>query len=246
MAESALDYGMDSLGFSGHGYTPYDLRYCMKDTEGYMAEIKALKKEMGDKIRIYLGIEEDAFSLCDRQNFDYIIGSCHYLLKDGSYYPIDSNFECFKKCLELFSYDEVALSESYYSNFCSYILSRRPDIIGHFDLVTKFDDMDGGRFLTSSRYLELADRYTRTALEAECIFEVNTGAISRGYRTTPYPHERLLHIIKKEGGRVTLSSDSHAPDTLLCGYKEAIALLKDVGIDSIWNLTDDGFKKEYI
>lgn len=30
---AALEKGFVSIGFSSHGYTPYDLRYCMKDTE---------------------------------------------------------------------------------------------------------------------------------------------------------------------------------------------------------------------
>ena len=37
---AALEKGFVSIGFSSHGYTPYDLRYCMKDTDGYIADIK--------------------------------------------------------------------------------------------------------------------------------------------------------------------------------------------------------------
>ena len=39
----AIEKGFTSIGFSGHGYTPFDLRYCMKDTEGYIKEISRLK-----------------------------------------------------------------------------------------------------------------------------------------------------------------------------------------------------------
>ena len=56
----AIDAGFKSLGFSGHGYTPSDLRYCMKDVDGYIAEITALKEKYRDKIEIYLGTEEDS------------------------------------------------------------------------------------------------------------------------------------------------------------------------------------------
>jgi predicted metal-dependent phosphoesterase TrpH len=28
---SAIDMGFDAIGFSGHGYTDFDLTYCMKD-----------------------------------------------------------------------------------------------------------------------------------------------------------------------------------------------------------------------
>ena len=49
-------------------------------------------------------------------------------------------------------------------------------------------------------------------------FEINTGAISRGYRTSAYPHEDIIAYIKENGGRLILSSDSHAVDTIAFGY----------------------------
>ena len=42
---SAIEKGFSAIGFSGHGYTDYDLRYCMKNTDGYIAEIKNLKEK---------------------------------------------------------------------------------------------------------------------------------------------------------------------------------------------------------
>ena len=78
MVLKAIELGYSSLGFSAHGYTPYDERYCIKDLDGYVKEITSLKEEFKSKIEIYLGLEEDAFSLADRTKFDYIIGSCHY------------------------------------------------------------------------------------------------------------------------------------------------------------------------
>ena len=89
----AIAKGMPAVGFSGHGYTPYDLRYCMKDTEGYRREILRLKEKYRGEIEVYLGLEEDAFYPADRTKFDYIIGSCHYFFADGVYYPIDSSYK---------------------------------------------------------------------------------------------------------------------------------------------------------
>lgn len=240
---SGINKGFDSLGFSGHGYTDYDLRYCMKNTDGYIAEVKALKEKYKGEIEIYLGIEEDAFSRLHRQDFDYIIGSCHYLNLEGKYYPIDSSPEYFKECLKAFEGDTVALAESYYSKFCDYILKRKPDIIGHFDLITKFDEMEKSLFLEDEKYNAVAEKYLKEALKADCIFEVNTGAISRGYRTKPYPSVNLLHIIKKEGGRVILSSDSHSIETLDFGFDDAKKMLKEIGFNCVYSLKNGEFIK---
>lgn len=243
---SAIEKGFYAIGFSGHGYTDFDLRYCMQKTDEYIKEIKALKEKYKDKIEIYLGIEEDAFCLSHRENFDYIIGSCHYFNVDGKYYPIDSSPDYFKAGLKAFGGDAVALAESYYSKFCDYILKRKPDIIGHFDLITKFDEMEKSLFLEDEKYNAIAEKYLKEALKADCIFEVNTGAVSRGYRTKPYPSENLLHIIKKENGRVILSSDSHNIDTLDFGFEDAKKMLKDIGFNFVYIFKNGEFVKDYI
>ena len=137
---SAIEKGFRTIGFSGHGYTPFDLRYCMKDTDGYVAEISRLKMAYGKDIEILLGVEEDAFSPVDRDRFDYIIGSSHYVRVEEEYLPVDSGVDYFKKCLDAFGGDAIRFAEAYYGAFCDYIKARRPDIIGHFDLVTKYDD----------------------------------------------------------------------------------------------------------
>ena len=194
----AIDNHFTSLGFSSHGYTSFDLRYCMQNTEGYIAEIQRLKEKYRDKIEIYLGVEEDAYMPVARENFDYIIGSCHYYCVDGQYYSIDGSPAHFQQCLDLFQYDAVAMANAYYPVFCEYILKRKPDIIGHFDLITKFDEIgEKSLFLQNAKYHEIAEKYVRIAAQSQCLFEVNTGAISRGYRTKPYPNENLLHILKK-------------------------------------------------
>ena len=242
----AIEKGFSSIGFSGHGYTPFDLRYCMQDTQGYIDEISRLKGKYKDKIEIYCGVEEDAFSNVNRGSFDYIIGSSHYFLVNGKYYPIDSDYDYFKKCLEVFDYDVIKLSETYYSTFVSYIADRKPDIIGHFDVITKFDEIDTQRFLNNNEYLEIAQKYIKIAAQTDVIFEINTGAISRGIRKTPYFGEKLLHTLKTQGAKVILSSDSHSVETLNYGFDEMEYLLRNVGFNFVYEMCKGEFRKRII
>ena len=138
------------------------------------------------------------------------------------------------------------LAEHYYSHFTDYIKKWKPDIIGHFDLVTKFDEKEKMRFLYNESYYEIAEKYTLEAMKSGSFFEVNTGLISRGYRTSPCPHERLLRLIYKGGGGVVLSSDSHIKDTLSSGFEEAKAILRDVGYTHTYALRSGGWVKNYI
>ena len=245
IVEGAIQKRFDAIGFSGHIHVP-GTAYGIKDIKGYIDEVNRLKKVYDGKIQIYLGLEEDSFKLCDRGDFDYIIGSCHFMDCDGVLYPIDSNPGCFKKCLEVFNYDIIKLATTYYDKFCGYIKQRKPDIIGHFDLITKFDQMDESLFLNNSDYLSLSEKYLLDVMSDDIIFEVNTGAISRGFRTTPYPNENLLYTIKKQGGKVMLSSDSHAVETLDFAFDETKKYLKDIGFEYTYLLYNNEFIKDYI
>ena len=85
MVLSAIELGFDSLGFSGHAFTDIDLSYCMtpEKTEEYIAEINALKKKYAGRINIYCGAELDIFSPDIGFDYDYTIGSVHYIFTDG-------------------------------------------------------------------------------------------------------------------------------------------------------------------
>ena len=226
---SAIQKGFSAIGFSGHGYTDFDLSYCMKDICGYIAEINRLKEKYKTEIQVYLGVEEDAFAPVDRSKFDYVIGSSHYFCIDHQYYSIDSDYDSFQRCLEAFRYDIIRLSEAYYQSFCEYIKFRKPDIIGHFDLITKFDELAPSLFLYNKEYNAVAERYITEAAKSGSIFEINTGAVAKGIRTAPYPNENLLYTLKKLGAPIILSSDSHAKDTLDFGFEDVKNRLRDIG-----------------
>ncbi len=241
---SALNKGFSAIGFSGHGYTFFDLSYCMQDIDGYQKEIKRLKEKYKNEIEVYLGIEEDMWDYVERDNYDYIIGSAHYIKHNEAYFSVDSGIEYTKRCLSLFSNDPIKMAECYYENFCNYLRKRKPDIAGHFDLLTKFDETaEGGFFLGNPKYLTLSEKYLYEAVKCGSIFEINVGAIARGYRKTPYPAENLLHILKKTDTKIMISSDAHSSDTIDFQFDEMRVLLKEIGFRYTYTLHRGEFIK---
>lgn len=240
----AAQKGFDALGFSGHGYTLMDTSFCMRDTEGYRAEIRSLQQKYRHRMQIYLGVEEDMIHPVKREDFDYIIGSAHYIRKDGKYYSVDGGEDCYRECLALCGGDPIALAHAYYEPFCEYICKRKPDIVGHFDLLTKYDEKLGSQLLSDPEYLQVAKQYLEQALESDCIFEVNTGAVARGIRTTPYPCEELLHVMKAHDAKVILSSDCHNARQLDFRFAQTKDLLRDVGFQQVYVLYDGRFQPE--
>ena len=241
---ACIERGFCAIGFSGHGYTPYDLHCCLRDTEGYIAEITRLKKKYEGKIEVFLGIEEDAFAPVDRRPLDYLIGSCHYMRHSGGYHSLDWKPEKFRACLDLYDGDYLQMAEEYYDAFCTYLESRRPDIIGHFDLLTKFDESDGYGMLADPRYREIAERGLARAARVGSVFEVNTGAISRGFRRDPYPSPHLLHLLHRLGGEVILTADAHTTEHLSFGFDEARAALREIGFRHVRLLRSGAFVKD--
>ena len=127
-------------------------------------------------------------------------------------------------------------------NFCNYITSQKPDIIGHFDLITKFDELDESLFLQNQKYTEIAGKYLMEVSQSNCIFEINTGAIARGLRTTVYPYEDLLYILRKSDASIILSSDSHSIDTLDSAFDDTRKYLKNIGFKHLKVLYNYEFK----
>lgn len=242
IVQKALFKGFSSIGFSGHGYTSHDLSYCMKDIKGYIETINSLKEKYKNDIQIYLGLEEDLTEPCKRENYDYIIGSSHYISYNGKYIPVDLSEDNFKELLKLFDGDFLSFAKSYYETFCDYILKRKPDIVGHFDLITKYSEY----IFSNKSYLELSEKYIKTALLSDSFFEVNTGAMARGYRKTPYPYENILYVIKKNDGKIILNSDCHDYENLDFGFLEVKAMLKDIGFSYTYVLYDNEFRKDFL
>ena len=79
--KNAINNGIKRIGISDHSYTPFDESYCLKEKDvfRYISEIYGLKEKYSNDIEIYCGIEQDIFSGKPTNNFDYVIGSVHYL-----------------------------------------------------------------------------------------------------------------------------------------------------------------------
>ncbi len=217
MVLAAIKAGLDTIGISDHSYTDIDKTYCMKKDKigAYINEISALKEKYGDKIRVLCGVEQDYFSDEPTSPFDYVIGSVHYVKAQNEYIPVDESAERLSQAAEkYFGGDIYSLIEEYYRCAGNVVRKTNADIIGHFDLITKFQeqtplfDENNPRYI--SAWKEAADRLLKTGKP----FEINTGAISRGYRTTPYPSEKIKKYILENGGKFILSSDSHSTESI--------------------------------
>lgn len=245
MASAACAAGVRHLGFSGHTHTPVPTDQGMvmdRDLAAYRAEGERLRREYAGRMEILLGVEWDACADVDVPGWaDYWIGSVHNLRADtGKYYTVDWKPELLTECCrEMFGGDMLSLTEGYFAAVAA-VAEKKPTILGHFDLVTKLNG-DGG-FLdeTAPRYRAAALSALHRADPSATLLEINTGAMSRGYRTAPYPAQFILEEWRRMGGRIILTADAHSADTLLHAYDAAAELAKSAGYDECALLTAGG------
>lgn len=241
---SALEKNMLSIGFSDHSFTACDPSYCMfrEKYEDYRSAVLAMKVKYKDRIPVYLGMELDYYSDIDRDQYDYLIASVHYIVKDGVCYPIDHSPEQQIDCRDnAFGGDMMAVAKCYYDMVVEHVEKTRPTFVGHFDVITKFSQMPE----EDESYRQMAREALRRVIKTCPYIEVNTGAISRGWRTVPYPNQYLLETLREAGGEPVLGSDSHHRDNLIFHFDETVEMLKQAGFDHVCVFNGKDFDKVY-
>lgn len=246
MAQAAIDKGMKSLGFSGHSTVPFDLRYCTKpeDWPFYIQQVKDCQKKYAGQLEIYLGVEDDYYGLRPDFPRDYSIGATHYMEFGGEIYYVDETKENLQKAIrEGFGNDPYKMTAYYFSIVADIPNKTHCDFIGHFDLVTKFNE-DGSIFdPEDARYVKPALEVIEALCQGDAVFEINTGAMSRGYRTEPYPSKTLLTAIHDFGGAIVLNCDSHHVDHICSHLPEVMELARSCGFRTHRVLTPAGWQE---
>ena len=156
---------------------------------------------------------------------EYLIGSTHFIEapSGGPLGSVDDTWERLETfCTEEFGGDFYRLSKEYYRTEAEVFDRTHCTFVGHFDLVTRFND--------AMHFLEEEDpRYYMPALETmEYLvskglpFEINCGAVNRGRKAELYPNRFLLQKLREMGGEILISSDAHQKELLDGGFDIAV------------------------
>lgn len=219
--------GFTHLGFSGHMDTDIHM-----DIETYYTKIRSLQDRYRGQMDILRGIELDTlYDPSCAYDAEYIIGSTHFLdVPSETPMSVDSSQENLAQlCREFFAGDYYDLAKAYYRLEAQVISRTGCTFIGHYDLVTKFND--------EMHFLDEDDpRYRKYALEtleylagAQIPFEINCGAVNRGRKKEFYPNRFLLRSLREFGGEIIISSDAHQKELLTGAFEAAAATALSCG-----------------
>lgn len=244
MIRIALSKGFDSLGFSGHSYNPRSpySHVTEETTQAYKKEILELKEKYSREIKLYLGLEVELCGAADLRDYDYLIGAVHYVPWEEEWLAFDRTAEVVRELIDTrFGGDSLAYARRYYETLATLPQYGEFDIIGHFDILTKHVENISMFDMEDRRYISYATDAMDALRGKIPLFEVNTGAMARGYRTAPYPTATLLRELRSRGFGAVISSDCHDGRYLDHWFQEAEALLAACGFRERYVLTDEGF-----
>ena len=214
MVRAAIAKGFSVLGFSSHS----DM---LADPAAYRAEIRRLAARHRGEIDVRLGIEAELAKPWSRVpgEYEYVIGSVHFIpLPDGSLVSVDHAPEISAAGIrDRFAGDAVAFVKAYFATVRA-TLDRDFDIVGHPDLVRKFNVKHPFFDETADWYRAELEETAEAIAASGKLVEVNTGAISRGWLDDAYPSPLFRELLRARGVRFVLSSDSHAADSIDCAF----------------------------
>lgn len=247
MIIEAINRGFDSIGFSEHSYmyfSSYPYQMTVEDMQVYKKEIWSLKEKYKNIIKIFCGMEYEMYSEVPTDGFDYLIGSVHYLKFNDKILGFDGRLNTTVAYInDNFDGDGLKFAKKYYETVSTLPDHGNFDIIGHFDLCAKNNEKGCFFDESSKEYIGYGIEAIHALKGKIPLFEVNTGAISRGYRTKPYPQSEFLSEFQKCGFGAIITSDCHDKHHIDCCFEEARQMLIEAGFTTRFVLTDNGFKE---
>jgi histidinol-phosphatase (PHP family) len=229
-AKKAAQNKIDEIGFSDHVHVHKEAwSMSSANLSKYMDSIRRLRKTA--QISVKAGLEVDfvpettrsLMPTINQYDFDYLMGSVHYI---GNWL-VDSE----REIEEWKRRDVDQVYRQYFHLVQDMVEKRLFDIVGHLDLVKKFN------FRPKNDLNDLMLQTVQTIRQSGMCIEVNAGGLRKPCHEI-FPSEKLLKMCFENGVPITLGSDAHSPNDVGAGLEEAVKLARKIGYDEVTRFTD--------
>jgi histidinol-phosphatase (PHP family) len=229
---AAEEQGIEELGVSEHIYRfkealelwghPYWRDQAQDDLAAYCEFVRTTPLRLGVEADYVRGAEDRIAELLDGQDFDYVVGSVHYLGEAGAVddrrYDVWDSFP-----------DADSLWRTYFEWQAELVRSGLFDIVSHPDLVKVWgDDRPAPERDPRFHY----EPFAEALAEYDIAVEISTAGLRKPVGEI-YPARALAEMCLEAGVEFALSSDAHAPDQLGFGYDRAMDFLDELGVERI-------------
>jgi histidinol-phosphatase (PHP family) len=230
--EAAADRGIAELGVSEHVYR-FEQALEVWDHEFWREcatdDLDAYCEFVREQTDLKLGIEADFVpgredrmaALLDGRDWDYVVGSVHFLGEtavDYDRYDVwttgDSPDRVWRKYFEWLG--EAAMSGLF-------DVLAHPDLVKHWGRERPWPERD------PRYYYEVA---MEGIAESGIAVEVSTAGLRKPVGEI-YPARAFLEMVVDAGNPIVLSSDAHVPEQIGFGYDRALELLDSLGVTDL-------------
>jgi histidinol-phosphatase (PHP family) len=226
--------GIAELGVSDHIYRfsaalelwrhPFWERFARDDIDEYCAFVREQTDlRLGIEADFVLGAEDRTANLLEARDFDYVVGSVHFI-RDGAVDMDDFSVWGSGRSLE-------EIWKRYFETVAESARTGLFDILAHPDLVKIWGRQEPGRTPEGDlrRYYEPA---VEAIAESGIAVEVSTAGLRKPVGEI-YPATRFLEMCIEAGATFALSSDAHRPEDVGADYEQAQELLGELGITEL-------------
>jgi histidinol-phosphatase (PHP family) len=231
--EVASERGIDVLGVSEHVYRfrqaldvwqhPFWREHASDDIDGYCEFVRERTSlSLGIEADFIAGTEDRMAGLLEARDWDYVIGSVHFLT--GGALDLDGDWGIWCG-----GADVEKVWTHYFETLGEAARSGMFDVLAHPDLVKVWGDPARVpnrdlRFYYDAAMDGIAD--------SDVAIEVSTSGLRKPVGEI-YPARAFIEMCLEAGRPIALSSDAHTPNDLAYRYDDALEYLESLGVDEL-------------
>jgi histidinol-phosphatase (PHP family) len=235
--EAAQERGITDLGVAEHVHRfvqaldiwthPWYRHWATDDVDAYCEFVRGTDVKLGIEADFLPGREDRTASFLDGRDWDYVVGSVHFLRDEAVDIAADepgwADMSAWRGA------DPEKIWPRYFETLGEAARSGLFDVLAHPDLVKVFgsDAPHPGGDLR--RFYDLA---MEGIAESDVAIEVSTAGLRKPVGEI-YPARAFLEMCLEAGRPVALSSDAHRPEHLGYDYDRALELLDGLGVREI-------------
>ena len=228
----ARERGIEELGIAEHIYRfqqaltvwqhPFWRQRATDDLDTYVEFVgNGSDLKLGIEADFVPGREDKMVNLLDRYEWDYVVGSVHFLRDEAI--DVQGEFDIWR------SGDPDKVWRRYFQTLGEAARSGMFDILAHPDLVKIWGAEGPQPNGDLRRYYELA---MEGIAGSDVAIEVSTAGLRKPIGEI-YPSAQFLEMCLEAGRPVSLSSDAHTTEQLAFRYDDALEFLESVGVNEI-------------
>ncbi|HVY97835.1 MAG TPA: histidinol-phosphatase [Solirubrobacterales bacterium] len=228
---AAAAAGIEELGVSEHVYRfrqaldlwshPLWEQNGADDLDAYCEFVRSTPLKLGVECDFVPGAEDRTASLLEARDFDYVVGSVHFIGEEAVDHPGWDVWEA--------GGDPDEVWRRYFEALAECARSGLFDILAHPDLVKVWGR---ARPLPERDPRSFYEPAVAAIAESGIAVEVSTAGLRKPVGEL-YPARDFAEMCVEAGAPFALSSDAHLPEQVGYGYERAIEFLDELGVGEI-------------